>query len=321
MRNLFLGRRSVVDAPVDRIDVKLRQRLMAALLALCGPVLAVAAEAPSLFLPAPAAEPADGGFRVPLASILGRSQAAVALPKADGRARTFLSIDAGPGLSLLCDGSYGLTAALADVGRHCLQGRLDAQGWTLGAPTSVAITHQLQLGEEASAFDLDFGLSWLDTAPDRGPEIGAVDLFDARFQPSAGLLDDLHGSTLSISGTQWLGERSWLRVTGSSSRFRAERPLLAGPVSWASEALRVDAGFGAFAGSLTGHRTDSRQAARAWFNIDLGVSWRTPWSGRFTFGARNLLGNDGANATPGENDPSSRLMEARTPYVRYQQDL
>jgi hypothetical protein len=293
---------------------------MAAILGLVAPVLAVGAEGPSAFLLAPATEPVatDDGFRVPLASILGRTQSPLAVAAVDSRARTFLSIDTGHGLSLLCDGSYGLTAALADVGRHCLEGRLDGNGWTLGTASAVGLGHELRLGDEALPFDLSFGLSWLQAEVAAGDT--AFHLGDERFQPSAGLLDEIAGSSLSLAGTQWLSERSWLRVTGSSSRFRVDR-LAAAPLAFTSSALRVDAGFGAFAGSLTGHRTESRRADKAWFDIDLGVSWRTPWSGRLTVGARNVLGADGEATGPNEVDPAARLMEARTPYVRYQQDL
>lgn len=314
---------------MDCNDVKLRQRALAALLGLIGPGLAVSADSDPSFLLLPpesaenAVDASETGFRVPLARILGRLQSAVAVGNpGDGRAHTFLTIDAGHGLSLLCDGSYGLTAALADVGRHCLQGRLDANGWNIGQVTSVGIDHSLRLDDDALPFDLNFGLSWLRADLDDATNDGALDLFDGRFQPSAGLLDQISGETVSLSGTQWLSERSWLRVTGSNSRLRNDHPLLATPMAWSSSALRVDAGFGDFAGSLTGHRTESSLTTKSWFDIDFGVSWRTPWSGRLTVGARNLLGNDAtANSAPGENETTSRLLESRTPYVRYQQDL
>ncbi len=60
-----------------------------------------------------------------------------------------------------------------------------------------------------------------------------------------------------------------------------------------------------------------------WASMDLGVSWRTPWSGIISVGARNLfstgdpprLGNSPV-AGPSEADAFSR-----TPYVRYEQDF
>jgi hypothetical protein len=293
------------------------------MLGLLAPALAVGVESHPAFLlvpPTAAAEPDSSTLQLPLAGILGRVTAR-STDSTDTRAHGFLTIDAGPGMSLLCDASYGLTAALADVDRHCLLGRLDGNGWNLGQATRVGIDHQLSFGDEQLPFDVSFGLSWLRADVEQPFAEPSLNLFDERFQPSPGLLEEISGETVTLAGTQWLSERSWLRVTGSSSRFRSDRPLLAGPLNWTSSALRVDAGFGAFAGSLTGHRTDSRQAARSWFDIDLGVSWRTPWQGRLTVGARNLLGQDEAHLGGRENDAASRLMEARTPYVRYQQDL
>lgn len=301
----------------------LRLPLLATMLGLLAPVLAVGAESHPAFLlvpPAATAEIESTALQLPLAGILSRVTAR-STDSTDTRARSFLTIDAGPGTSLLCDASYGLTAALADVGRHCLLGRLDGNGWNLGQASSVGIDHRVSFGDEQLPFDVSFGLSWLRADIEQPLGDAALNLFDERFQPSPGLLDEIRGETVSLAGTQWLSERSWLRVTGSSSRFRSDRPLLAGAQNWTSSALRVDAGFGAFAGSLTGHRTDSRQAAKSWFDIDLGVSWRTPWQGRLTVGARNLLGQDDAQLSGRENDAASRLMEARTPYVRYQQDL
>ncbi len=60
-----------------------------------------------------------------------------------------------------------------------------------------------------------------------------------------------------------------------------------------------------------------------WAGMDLGVSWRTPWSGIISVGARNLfstgdpplLGNSPV-VSPSEADAFSR-----TPYVRYEQDF
>ena len=300
-----------------------RLPLLATLLGLLAPAFAVGAETHPAFLlvpPAATAEAEQNALALPLAGILSRVTARRP-DHADTRARSFLTIEAGQGSSLLCDASYGLTAALADVDRHCLLGRLDGNGWNLGQASRIGIDHRLRFGDEQLPFDVSFGLSWLRSEIQQPAGEAALNLFDERFQPSAGLLDEIRGETLSLAGTQWLNERSWLRVTGTSTRFRADRTLLAGPLGWTTSALRVDAGFGAFAGSLTGHRTDSRQSARSWFDIDLGVSWRTPWQGRLTFGARNLLGQDAAEPGGRETDPTSRLMEARTPYVRYQQDL
>ena len=60
-----------------------------------------------------------------------------------------------------------------------------------------------------------------------------------------------------------------------------------------------------------------------WASMDLGVSWRTPWSGIISVGARNLF----SSGDPPQlgNSPAANVNEAdafsRTPYVRYEQDF
>lgn len=240
-------------------------------------------------------------------------------PTEDRRSRGFLSVEAGSGLSLLCDSSFGVGAALADLEQHCLLGRLDQGNWTLGRVDQLAVTRSLSLEDQGLPIDLDFGLAWLRGEPAADDSAG-FDLLDPRYAPSAGLAEDLAGESLHVGATHWLSERSWLRVTGRGSRFRAERLLPSGPLAWNSRSLRLDAGVGDFAGSLTGRQTAIPQLNRSWFDLDVGVSWRTPWSGRLTVGARNLLSPaDALNAESAK--PGEPLVESRTPYVRYQQDL
>lgn len=60
-----------------------------------------------------------------------------------------------------------------------------------------------------------------------------------------------------------------------------------------------------------------------WAGMDLGVSWRTPWSGIISVGARNLF-SSGDPPRLG-NSPVVDVNEddafSRTPYVRYEQDF
>ena len=62
--------------------------------------------------------------------------------------------------------------------------------------------------------------------------------------------------------------------------------------------------------------------AAAWTGFDLGVSWRTPWRGELSFGAENLISRGDINALP-DVPPTTEADQsaARTPYVRYKQDL
>ncbi len=59
-----------------------------------------------------------------------------------------------------------------------------------------------------------------------------------------------------------------------------------------------------------------------WAGLDLGVSWRTPWSGVLSVGAQNLItkGQPPEFAQPVVNDREPDIF-SRTPYVRYEQDF
>lgn len=240
----------------------------------------------------------------------------------DRRSRGFLSLDAGPGLSLLCDGAFGISAALADLERHCLLGRLDEDRWTLGRVDQLSVSSSLSLDGAGLPIDLDFGLSWLRSDSLSDEQDLQFDLLDPRFAPQAGLAGDLAGESVHLSATHWLNQRSWLRVTGRGSRLRQDQLIPNGSTMRInSRSLRFDAGVGDFAGSLTGRQSRIPQLDRRWFDIDVGVSWRTPWSAQLTVGARNLLSPADAMATPESSKSGERVLDARTPYVRYQQDL
>lgn len=59
-----------------------------------------------------------------------------------------------------------------------------------------------------------------------------------------------------------------------------------------------------------------------WAGLDLGMSWRTPWSGVISVGARNLVTTGKAPKLRDEAEESrSTDAFARTPYVRYEQDF
>ena len=80
--------------------------------------------------------------------------------------------------------------------------------------------------------------------------------------------------------------------------------------------------YGRFSGGITGRvvRPSTPNALGEFSGIDIGVAWRTPWQGEFALGARNVLSRGGETLLP---DPDASLEEAtaRTPYVRYKQDL
>jgi hypothetical protein len=83
-----------------------------------------------------------------------------------------------------------------------------------------------------------------------------------------------------------------------------------------SLSLGLDAG--SLRGAIVGHVLSSDDPAlvgKHWTTLDLGVSWRTPWSGELSVGAQNLW------AAPGNSPRDVDSAQARTPYIQYRQDL
>lgn len=78
-------------------------------------------------------------------------------------------------------------------------------------------------------------------------------------------------------------------------------------------------GYGAIGGEVVGRVVRVPGETESYGTLGLGLTWRTPWAGRLTVGAQNLM-------STGENPVAPRAkaderQEGRVPYVRYQQDL
>ncbi len=112
-----------------------------------------------------------------------------------------------------------------------------------------------------------------------------------------------------------LGSRGDLTVSASPSGASPARV----------DAQQTVLGFGITRGSLSGVVTGQRieptsplRADESVTAIDLGVSWRTPWQGELTLGARELSRSSAPLADPAQ---AAKALEDRTPYVQYRQDL
>jgi hypothetical protein len=142
--------------------------------------------------------------------------------------------------------------------------------------------------------------------------------------PLAGLPGvGIEQNDLGLVGELKLGEQGWIRVGGSVARARLmpASTALAGSVAprWNSRTLSVGGGFGPLGGEVVGRVVRVPGAAEGYGTLGLGLTWRTPWAGRLTVGAQNLV-------STGENPVVPRAKtdareEGRVPYVRYQQDL
>ena len=76
-----------------------------------------------------------------------------------------------------------------------------------------------------------------------------------------------------------------------------------------------------FSGQLTGRLVELPHGASPWRSLDIGLSWRTPWRGELSLGARNVLGRPDTSRWPLADLPAIEDPSERVPYVRYQQDL
>lgn len=78
---------------------------------------------------------------------------------------------------------------------------------------------------------------------------------------------------------------------------------------------------GAFGTQLSTRVMDVAGGNGAWGGLDLGLSWRTPWRGKLSFGAKNLVVS-GKPPTYLDPDRAADIVDQdRVPYVRYEQDL
>jgi hypothetical protein len=179
-------------------------------------------------------------------------------------------------------------------------------------------------------FDLSlaYGFSWLlPNAGDRvnAPYLAPQDLGLASLvaQP---LLPGQSGDAQSLGiNSQWrLTAESALQLNAALRQLRLRNGNVAPVLDLQQAMLDVGMSYGAFSGNVTGRvnrlSEQSGYPNSYWSGIDIGVSWRTPWRGELTVGARNVVGKASADE-PAAAERSLGESTVRTPYVRYKQDL
>lgn len=171
--------------------------------------------------------------------------------------------------------------------------------------------------------DLSYGLSWLQ-APGNAPSLGAfaVASLPALVLPDAPLYSLGSEASVYARGRWRFEQGAALDIAASYGRGRLSTiDGLAGPLASAIDLDQLSLSLGLDAGSLRGaivghvlSSDDPALAGKRWTTLDLGVSWRTPWSGELSVGAQNLW------SAP-TNSPRDSDNQARTPYIQYRQDL
>lgn len=212
---------------------------------------------------------------------------------------------------------------LANAPLDCAAGTCDAAGsddWTGG---SLAGSLGLGWSSASQGLDLSYGLSWLQR--EEGP--AAFSGFGFGVAPLLTLPDQrmyaLDSEASMYARGRWqFGKQTALDVAAAFGRGRlsglgaALDPVGPGlDLEQLSLSLGLDAG--SLRGAVIGHvlsSDDPLLAGKRWTTFDLGVSWRTPWSGELSVGAQNLW------SAPLDS-PRDADSQARTPYIQYRQDL
>ena len=234
---------------------------------------------------------------------------------ASGRLAGSLAASAEPQLGLLCADSAGGFDRLRD-------GCLVTQMGRPAPPPSGVLSGQVgtRIGRsEWTAFGTARRASTDGLLPGTSLSLHTPELAPLAGLPGLGF----EQNDLGLLGELRLGEQGWIRVGGSVARARLmpANSVLPGSVAprWNSRTLSVGGGYGALGGEVVGRVVRVPGEDEAYGTLGLGLTWRTPWAGRLTVGAQNLLSTGDNPVVP--RDPAEARDEGRVPYVRYQQDL
>ncbi|MEP7041799.1 MAG: hypothetical protein ABI843_01980 [Dokdonella sp.] len=220
-------------------------------------------------------------------------------------------------------GQYLSAAPVACAADTC--GSATASRWSHGSLTAA-----LGMGWSTAdgGLDLSYGLSWLQsqgTPTTLGSLASAGSaLVPVLTLPSAQSFTLDSETSVYARGRWQLESGPAFDVAASYGRGKASAigsiPNTFAPgidLDQLSLSLGMDAG--SLRGAIVGHvlsSDDPMLAGKHWTTLDLGVSWRTPWSGELSVGAQNLLSSP-LNAS--SRDAESQ--QTRTPYIQYRQDL
>jgi len=282
--------------------------------------------------------------RTPLDSVLGVNAlpafgSGLRMELANGsNVTTSVRLDPNAGLALLCDGATGFVAAPWVFGDQCLLAAMDMDSM-LPRSAAPAVDFGLQWQSAEGGLDLNFGLSWLDV--DGGDAVQAtladLPLLGAqamnRLMWNAPVLESaaLNGSRLESRqlslGSQFdLGKGRWFSLDGELGTQRWSGIGIGAasiePLRWDTAQVTLGLGIGGFSSQVRARLIELPSSGERISGLDLGFSWRTPWHGIFSFGARDLL-NEGAKTEhwPMSELPSLEAPGGRTPYVQYRQEL
>lgn len=208
-----------------------------------------------------------------------------------------LGLDTGNSLGLVCDRKNGLTRGIGNLIDHCMVAALDPESSRQASAGSSLSRAGGKVGVAAGS-SRDQIPGWL--SPNSRP---------ARVEQNS----------LTVYGQKNIGREATVSIGGTWARARLI-PAADMPASvtdrWTSRSFAVGAGLGAFGANVVGRVVDTPTQPGDFRGLDLGLTWRTPWSGQLTVGAENVVTRGKNPFAPGNSDDDGTV-----PYVRYEQDL
>lgn len=208
-----------------------------------------------------------------------------------------LGVGTGDTLGLLCDRKSGLGSAIGALADNCLL-------------ASLGDTHskQASAGATLSHKNVRVGVG-VNNSHDTLPAWLTSSHANSRVNQNA----------LTLIGEKNIGREATVSIAGTIARARLVSPDAVPELAdrWDIKTLSVGTSVGRFGANVIGRVVDSPMQPGHWEGIDLGLSWRTPWSGQLSVGAENVVTRGRNPFAPGNAEQD----EGAVPYVRYQQDL
>lgn len=210
-------------------------------------------------------------------------------------------LGSGESLGLLCNSRNGIGNSISGLISACNVAMLEENN------TTQRVNATAMLSRPGGKVGLSMG-NGQDTLP--------AWMTPSTSNPDAGRFEQ---NDLAIFGQKNIGREGFVTIGGTVAHARLVPASELGsiPDQWNSRSLSLGGGYGAFSGSIIGRVVDAPGQPGKWEGLGVGLTWRTPWSGRLTVGAENIV-------TRGKNPfaPDNGLeAEGAVPYVRYQQDL
>jgi hypothetical protein len=230
-----------------------------------------------------------------------------------------ISTDNSSGLALLCNAQNGLTT-LGSLHDKCLLASLDASSQDPRSPffhPAQTVRAEARFARPKSLFEVSIGKADL--------QLGGVDWLS----PTSGLLPGMSilggqfsQQDVSARGQLKFGDDGWVSIGGTLAHARlVPTDGSAGSLGqrWNTTSLNVAAGKGKLSGEVIGRVVEVPGQPITSNTFGVGLSWQTPWKGKFTVGAEHSNGRNPLLQPADAKDPSK--TDGTVPYVRYHQDL